>query len=81
MDTETREQWRWKFYRLVLHLNGIVLFTALAIIALLKTPEPYRIAVAVILLILTAVLAISFRDRYLSTKAWLEKHGTIKENE
>ncbi len=81
MDRETKEQWQWKFYRLVLHLNGVVLFTALTIIAILKVPEPYRIAAGVILIIVTALLAITFRNRYHATKAWLDEHGTKKESD
>ena len=81
MDRETKEQWQWKFYRLVLHLNGVVLFTALTIIAILKVPEPYRIAAAVILIIVTALLAIMFKKRYHATKVWLDEHAGKKESE
>ena len=76
MDTETKEQWRWKFYRLALHLNAVILCVALTVIAVLKAPDPYRVPVTIILVILNVVLLYTFRRNYFATKAWLDEHGT-----
>jgi len=76
MDTETREHWRWKFYRLALHLNAVVLCVALTVIALLKAPDPFRIPAIIILAILVIFLSYTFHRNYHITKAWLDEHGT-----
>ena len=75
MDPEIKEQWRWKFYRLALHLNGVILCIALTLMAFLKAPDPFRIPAVVILIILDILLSYSFYRSYYITKAWLDKHG------
>ena len=76
MDTETREMWRWKFYRLALHLNAVILCAALTVMAVLKAPDSFRIPAVVILVILDLILSYTFYGNYFSTKAWLDEHST-----
>lgn len=76
METETKEQWRWKFYRLALHLNAVILCAALTVMAVLKAPDPFRIPAIVILVILDVFLLFTFYRNYYITKAWLDEHGT-----
>jgi uncharacterized membrane-anchored protein len=81
MDDETRQQWKWKFYRVALHLNAVILFIALTVIAALLAPENYRAASVAILVILDIVLTVSFRNTYIATKQWLDAHGNPKRDE
>ena len=76
MDTETRELWRWKFYRLALHLNAVILCAALTVMAVLKAPDPFRIPLVAILIILDIFLSYTFYRNYFITRAWLDEHGT-----
>jgi len=78
MDAKAKDQFRWKFYRLAVQLNAIILLVALAALALFLFPGPYRIPAIVIMLVLALVLSISFRKKYLETKAWL--HEQPEEN-
>lgn len=78
MDTETMAQWRWKFYRLALHLNVVVLCIALTVLAGIVAPDPYRIPAVVILIALSIYLGYTFFRNYHATKAWLDAHATPK---
>nr|WP_320162504.1 hypothetical protein [uncultured Methanoregula sp.] len=73
MDAKAKDQFRWKFYRLAVQLNAIILLVALAALALFLFPGQYRIPAIVIMLVLALVLSISFRKKYLETKAWLHE--------
>jgi len=44
MDETAKEQFKWKFYRLAIQLNAIILLVALAILSFFLTPEPYRLS-------------------------------------
>jgi len=73
MDLATKEQFKWKFYRLVVLLNGIILIVAIGIIALFKAPEAYRIPVFLILIFAAALCAFYFWSQYRITREWLHK--------
>jgi len=75
MDAETKEQWRWKFYRLALHLNAVILCIALTVMAALIAPDPFKIPAIVILVIIDIFVSYTFYRNYHLTKAWLDKHG------
>jgi chromate transport protein ChrA len=75
MDAETKEVLRWKFYRLALQLNAVVLFVALTIIALFMVPEPFRIPLVLLLLLLIPYLSIDFYKKYHATKLWLDEQA------
>ena len=72
MDLATKEQFKWKFYRLVLMLNLIILIVAIAIIALFRAPEGYRIPAFLLLVISAVVATVYVRSQYQSTRKWLE---------
>ena len=80
MDEESKTRFKWKFYRLTIQLNAIVLFVAIAIIALFLIPGYYRIPVIIGSLLLALVLSVDFVRKYRETKAWLDVHGKVKEN-
>ena len=73
MDLATKEQFKWKFYRLVLMLNVIILLIAMGIIALFKAPGAYRIPVFLLLVLSAIGFTIYFWAQYRSTQAWLQK--------
>lgn len=75
MDEDAKNQFKWKFYRLTLQLNVIVLLVALSVIGYFLLPNPYRIPLIAIMLVAAIVLSINFRKSYLKTKAWLDKDG------
>lgn len=73
MDSKAKDQFRWKFYRLAVQLNAIILLVALSALALFLFPEQFRIPAIIIMLVLALVLSINFRKKYLETKAWLHE--------
>ena len=74
MDETTKEQFKWKFYRLAVQLNAIVLLVALAVLFFFLAPAPYRIPACVILLVIALVLSWNFVKSYRATRAWLDEH-------
>ena len=79
MDAGKKEQWRWKFYRVALHLNAVIFCVALTVIAALKAPALYRTPSLVILIVLDIFLVYTFLRNYRTTKAWLDEYGTSPE--
>jgi hypothetical protein len=73
MDQATKEQFKWKFYRLVVMLNVIILLVAIGIIALFKAPGAYRIPVFLLLVLSASGFTIYFWTQYRSTHEWLKK--------
>ncbi len=65
MDAENKDLLRLKFYRVALHL------AALTAMALFFAPEPYRLPVVLVMILLVVYLAITFRRKYRETRAWL----------
>jgi hypothetical protein len=74
MDETTKEQFRWKFYRLALQLNAIILLVALSVVAVFLVPGPYRLPTVAVMLVIAVVLSWNFVLKYRSTKAWLDEH-------
>ena len=74
MDESAKEQFKWKFYRLAVQLNAIILLVALAVLFFFLAPEPYRLPALIILLVIAFVLAWNFVKSYRTTKAWLDEH-------
>ncbi|MFA6225872.1 MAG: hypothetical protein WC620_06780 [Methanoregula sp.] len=71
MEENAKAQFRWKFYRLTVELNIIVLLVALSIIVFFIVHSPYTPPVIIAMLILALVLSLDFAKRYRETKAWL----------
>ena len=75
MDEVAKGRFKWKFYKLTVLLNLVVLFIALAVILAVIGPAKYRIPVAVIFPLGAAFLSIYLLRQYKSTKKWLEEQG------
>ncbi|MGB8309914.1 MAG: hypothetical protein WCE65_08745 [Methanoregula sp.] len=74
MDETAKEQFKWKFYRLAVELNAIILLVALAIVSYFLVPTTYRLATVIVILALALVLSWNFIINYRLTKAWLDEH-------
>ncbi|OPY38972.1 MAG: hypothetical protein A4E35_00204 [Methanoregula sp. PtaU1.Bin051] len=74
MDAETKEQWKWKFYRLVLHLNAVIILIAVTVIAGILAPEAYRVLLVAVLSLIDIAIIVTFMRNYHTTKAWLDEH-------
>lgn len=81
MDAITKEQFRWKFYKLALQLNAVIFLAAVTVITLFIAPEPYRVLLVLVMTALVAYLAFSFRKKYRETQEWLSEHGDVKKPE
>ncbi len=75
MDEVSKAQFKWKFYKLTILLNLLVILIALAIILAIIGPVAYRIPVPVILLIGAAFLSWYLIRQYNLTKKWLYEHA------
>ena len=75
MDEATRQRFKWKFYKLAVLLNIMVLLIAVGIIALFKAPAGYQLPVAVALFVSAGVIALYFRRKYRATQAWLDENA------
>jgi Ca2+/Na+ antiporter len=86
MDENAKAQFKWKFYRLTVELNIIVLLVAVSILVFLIIHSPYSIPVIIAMLALALLLFMDFNKKYRETKAWLDdnaerKHNREKESE
>jgi hypothetical protein len=73
MDPATKEQLRWKFYRLAVLLNIIILLVAIGVIALFAAPPEYRIPLFGIFLLAAGTVSMYFWRIYRKTKTWLKE--------
>jgi cell division protein FtsW (lipid II flippase) len=73
MDPATKERFRWKFYRLQVLINVVVLLIAVGVIALFLAPENLQIPVFLILILAALILAVYTGRSYRETKRWLEE--------
>ncbi|MEI8330716.1 MAG: hypothetical protein WCF90_03560 [Methanomicrobiales archaeon] len=71
MDESAKTQFRWKFYRLTVQLNIIVMIVALSIIIFFIVNSPYTPPTILGMLILALLLSLDFLKQYKETKAWL----------
>jgi uncharacterized membrane protein len=81
MDLETKEQWKWKFYRLTLQLNAIVFLAAVIVLSFFLVPTAIRIPIILILLVIVIYLSITFLQKYKAAKDWLYQHSEGKKPE
>jgi uncharacterized membrane protein YqjE len=73
MDKATKERLKWKYFRLVLLLDLIILFVAFGIIALFLAPPDRKILVCAVLILTAGIMSIYFRQKYRETKKWLDE--------
>jgi len=80
MDENAKAQFRWKFYRLTVELNIIVLLVAMSIPVFLIIHSLYTVPVITGMLVLALILSWDFIKKYRETKTWLDGN-TGKEKE
>jgi Ca2+/Na+ antiporter len=73
MDRQKKEQFKWKFYKLAIMLNAIILLLALAVIGFFIAPGPIKVPLILVLLLIAGFLSYSFRTAYGRTKRWLDE--------
>jgi len=72
MDEATKGRFKWKFYKLTLVLNVIILLAALAVIALFLAPFGLNIPLSLVFFIAAVGLSALFMRMYRVEKAWLD---------
>jgi glucose uptake protein GlcU len=75
MDENAKAQFKWKFYRLTVELNIIVLLIAMSIPVFLIIRFPYTIQIVIGMLALALILLWDFMKKYRETKAWLDDNA------
>jgi uncharacterized membrane protein len=75
MDEATKLQFKWKFYRLAIQLNIVVLMVAAAFMVLFKAPEGLAVPGFLAIFMAAAAMGLYFRHNYHATKAWLDEHA------
>lgn len=72
MDADAKVQFKWKFYRLTVELNIIILLIAMSVPVFLIIHSPYTIPVIIGMLALALLVLWDFLGNYRETKAWLD---------
>lgn len=75
MDEKAKAQFRWKFYRLTVELNIIILLIAMSIPVFIIIQSPVTVPLIVIMLAVALVLLLDFVKKYRETKAWLDDNA------
>ena len=75
MDESAKAQFKWKFYRLTVELNIIVLLVAVSILVYFFIHSTYSIMVIIGTLALALLLLMDFIKKYRETKAWLDDNA------
>lgn len=75
MDENAKAQFKWKFYRLTVELNIIVLLIAMSIPVFIIIQSPYTILISIGMLALALILLWDFMKKYRETKAWLDDNA------
>jgi putative effector of murein hydrolase LrgA (UPF0299 family) len=73
MDEGTKTRFKWKFYRLIIELNIIILLLAVSIMVFFIFHSPYIIAIIIGMLIVALILTLDFLKKYKETKKWLDE--------
>ena len=72
MDLTEKEQLKWKFYRLVLILDLVILLVAVGVIAFFLAPPERRIPIIAVMILVAGMMSIYFWRKYRETKQWLK---------
>ncbi|MFA5346595.1 MAG: hypothetical protein WC294_00490 [Methanoregula sp.] len=75
MDEDVQIQFKWKFYRLTIQLNIIILLVAVSIIGFFIIHPPFTVPFIIGMLMLAFILSRDFVKKYQKTKTWLEEHA------
>ena len=80
MEEDVKTRFKWKFYRLTVELNIIILLVAMSIIVFFILHSPYSIPIIIGLLILAFILSLDFFKKYKDTKKWLDEQPEKDKN-
>ena len=75
MDENAKARFKWKFYRLTVEINIIVLLVAMSIPILLIIHSPFTVPVIIGMLALALILSLDFIKKYRETKVWLDDNA------
>jgi len=81
MEEDVKTRFKWKFYRLTVELNIIILLVAMSIIVFFILHSSYSIPIIIGLLILAFILSLDFFKKYKDTKKWLDEQPEKDKNE
>jgi hypothetical protein len=81
MDENAKTRFKWKFYRLTVELNIIVLLVAMSIPVFLLIHSPFIVPVIIVMLALALILSLDFFKKYQETKAWLDDNAEKEPNQ
>jgi hypothetical protein len=73
MEEDAKNRFKYKFYRLTIELNIIILLVAMSIIVFFIVHSPYSVPIIIGMLILVLILSLDFFKKYKETKRWLDK--------
>jgi hypothetical protein len=75
MDENAKARFKWKFYRLTVELNIIILLVAMSLAIFLIIHSSYTVPVTLGMLALAVILSLDFIKKYHETKAWLDDNA------
>jgi predicted membrane chloride channel (bestrophin family) len=75
MDENAKTQFKWKFYRLTVEINIIVLLVAMSIPIFLIIHSPYTVPVIIGMLAFALILSLDCIKKYRETKLWLDDNA------
>ena len=81
MEEDAKTRFKWKFYRLTVELNIIILLVAMSIIVFFILHSPYSIPIIIGTLILAFILSLDFFKKYKDTKKWLDEQPEKDKND
>jgi hypothetical protein len=73
MDEDAKTRFKWKFYRLTLELNIIILLVAMSIIVFFIIHSLYSVPIIIGMLVVALILSLDFFKKYKDTKKWLDE--------
>jgi hypothetical protein len=73
MEEDAKTRFKWKFYRLTLELNIIILLVAMSIIVFFIIHSLYSVPIIIGMLIVALILSLDFFKKYKDTKKWLDE--------
>jgi Ca2+/Na+ antiporter len=81
MEDDVKTRFKWKFYRLTVELNIIILLVAMSIIVFFILHSSYSIPIIIGMLILAFILSLDFFKKYKDTKKWLDEQPEKDKND
>jgi hypothetical protein len=73
MEEDAKTRFKWKFYRLTLELNIIILLVAMSIIVFFIIHSLYSVPIIIGMLVVALILSLDFFKKYKDTKKWLDE--------